>query len=49
MTPLKISKKKKKKGNLKCICEYETLLGNKGNILFNDTLNTFYLWLYSVR
>ena len=21
----------------------------EGNILFNDTLNTFYLWLYGVR
>ena len=22
---------------------------NEGNVLFNDTLNTFYLWLYSVK
>ena len=22
---------------------------NEGNVLFNDTLNTFYLWLYGVR
>ena len=22
---------------------------NGGNVLFNDTLNTFYLWLYSVK
>ena len=21
----------------------------EGNILFNDTLNTFYLWLYGIR
>ena len=21
----------------------------EGNVLFNDTLNTFYLWLYSVK
>ena len=21
----------------------------EGNVLFNDTLNTFYLWLYGVR
>ena len=21
----------------------------EGNVLFNDALNTFYLWLYSVR
>ena len=27
-----------------------TLSGRKeGNVLFNDTLNTFYLWLYGVR
>ena len=26
------------------------LLGNKEkNVLFNDTLNTFYLWLYTIR
>ena len=23
--------------------------GREGNVLFNDTLNTFYLWLYGVR
>ena len=23
--------------------------GKKGNVLFNDALNTFYLWLYGVR
>ena len=22
--------------------------GNKGNVLFNDILNTFYLWLYGI-
>ena len=22
---------------------------NEGNVLFNDALNTFYLWLYGVR
>ena len=22
---------------------------NEGNVLFNDALNTFYLWLYDVR
>ena len=21
----------------------------EGNVLFNDTLNTFYLWLYGIR
>ena len=26
------------------LCEEE-----EGNVLFNDTLNTFYLWLYGVR
>ena len=26
------------------------ILGRKdGNVLFNDTLNTFYLWLYGVK
>ena len=24
-------------------------LRKEGNVLFNDTLNTFYLWLYGVR
>ena len=23
--------------------------GKEGNVLFNDTLNTFYLWLYGVK
>ena len=23
--------------------------GKEGNVLFNDALNTFYLWLYGVR
>ena len=27
---------------------YNTIFGN-GNVLFNDTLNTFYLRLYGVR
>ena len=22
---------------------------NEGNVLFNDALNTFYLWLYGIR
>ena len=26
-----------------------TLDGETGNVLFNDTLNTFYLWLYGFR
>ena len=25
------------------------LLYEEGNVLFNDTLNTFYLWLYDIR
>ena len=24
------------------------LLKKEGNVLFNDTLNTFYLWLYGI-
>ena len=28
---------------------YSTEEGKEGNILFNDALNTFYLWLYGVR
>ena len=27
---------------------FDNLLTKEGNVLFNDTLNTFYLWLYSV-
>ena len=26
-----------------------SLDGKEGNVLFNDALNTFYLWLYGVR
>ena len=31
-----------------CIHVHKALPGkrNKGNVLFNDALNTFYLWLY---
>ena len=27
-----------------CVCGWK-----EGNVLFNDTLNTFYLWLYGVK
>ena len=27
-----------------CLCVWK-----EGNVLFNDALNTFYLWLYGVR
>ena len=32
------------------ICGYMVLdnLVKEGNVLFNDTLNTFYLWLYGI-
>ena len=26
-----------------------SLYNKEGNVLFNDTLNTFYLWLYGIR
>ena len=27
----------------------KVMLRKEGNVLFNDTLNTFYLWLYGIR
>ena len=29
-------------------CHITTFKRKEGNVLFNDTLNTFYLWLYGV-
>ena len=31
-----------------CQC-VQCVEGKEGNVLFNDALNTFYLWLYGVR
>ena len=33
----------------KCLGLYVGLSKKEGNVLFNDTLNTFYLWLYGIR
>ena len=34
----------------KCLgINYSNTLKKEGNVLFNDALNTFYLWLYGIR
>ena len=35
-------------GDVNYLCEYYYLQRKEGNVLFNDALNTFYLWLYGV-
>ena len=35
--------------NLYMIKNYSDNERKEGNVLFNDTLNTFYLWLYGIR
>ena len=41
--------KKKKKKKKKNLIKTTTIIRKEGNVLFNDALNTFYLWLYGVR
>ena len=43
-----LTKKKKRLTSCYLAC-LDSLLNWEGNILFNDTLNTFYLWLYGIR
>ena len=31
---------------MRCVCDCPTVQRNKGNVLFNDALDTFYLRLY---
>ena len=31
------------------VTDFNNFWAKEGNILFNDTLNTFYLWLYDIK